>query len=157
MSREVQVRFCERRGVRFPPPTLLVVLCTSQAQAGEASRVAAAILGGLGLELHPDKTRVVDLREGREGFDFLGCHLHARMSGRIWERRRETRLSAIERLGRHQGPDHDETSIANARVSRATRTRSLRVLIIVSVARTAPVAISPSSPCWTTSPVRSEP
>src|ERR1039458_8012117 len=22
MSREVQVRFCERRGVRFPPPTL---------------------------------------------------------------------------------------------------------------------------------------
>jgi len=28
---------------------------------------------------------VVDLREGREGFDFLGCHLHARMSGRLWE------------------------------------------------------------------------
>jgi hypothetical protein len=24
MSREAQVRFCERRGVRFPPPTLLV-------------------------------------------------------------------------------------------------------------------------------------
>src|SRR5438046_5856714 len=23
MSREAQVRFCERRGVRFPPPTLL--------------------------------------------------------------------------------------------------------------------------------------
>jgi hypothetical protein len=24
MSREVHVRFCERRGVRFPPPTLLI-------------------------------------------------------------------------------------------------------------------------------------
>ena len=35
--------------------------------------------------LHPDKTRVVDLREGKEGFDFLGCHLHARMSGKLWE------------------------------------------------------------------------
>jgi hypothetical protein len=35
------------------------------------------------LRLHPDKTRTVDLREGREGFDFLGCHFHARMSGRL--------------------------------------------------------------------------
>jgi RNA-directed DNA polymerase len=45
------------------------------------------ILTGLGLRLHPDKTRVVDLREGREGFDFLGCHFRARMSGRLWEQR----------------------------------------------------------------------
>ena len=62
-----------------------VVLCSTQEQAEEAQRRATAILGDLGLELHPDKTRVVDLREGREGFDFLGCHLHARMSGRMWE------------------------------------------------------------------------
>jgi len=33
-------------------------------------------------------TRVVDLRAGREGFDFLGCHFRARMSGRLWERKR---------------------------------------------------------------------
>jgi hypothetical protein len=26
MSREVQVRFCERRGVRLPPPTLPVTV-----------------------------------------------------------------------------------------------------------------------------------
>ncbi|MHB8510056.1 MAG: group II intron maturase-specific domain-containing protein [Candidatus Dormibacteria bacterium] len=45
-----------------------------------------AILAELGLELHPEKTRVVDLREGREGFDFLGCHFHARVSGRMLER-----------------------------------------------------------------------
>ena len=48
-------------------------------------------MADLGLELHPDKTRVVDLREGREGFDFLGCHLHARMSGRLWEQQRIVR------------------------------------------------------------------
>jgi len=32
------------------------------------------ILTGLDLQLHRGKTKVVDLREGREGFDFLGCH-----------------------------------------------------------------------------------
>jgi RNA-directed DNA polymerase len=63
-----------------------VVLCSTHDQAEHAEQRATVILGELGLELHPDKTRVVDLREGREGFDFLGCHLHARMSGPIWEK-----------------------------------------------------------------------
>jgi RNA-directed DNA polymerase len=68
-----------------------VVLCSSRVQAEQAQARAAAILDGLGLSLHPDKTRVVDLRQGKEGFDFLGCHLHARMSGRIWEQKRIVR------------------------------------------------------------------
>lgn len=63
----------------------LVVLCDSQGQAEEAQRRATAILGDLGLSLHPEKTAVVDLRGGRQGFDFLGCHFHARMSGKPWE------------------------------------------------------------------------
>jgi RNA-directed DNA polymerase len=62
-----------------------VVLCRSAAQAQAALEAVGEILASLGLRLHPDKTRVVDLREGREGLDFLGCHLHARMSGRVWE------------------------------------------------------------------------
>jgi len=65
-----------------------VVLCRSASQAEHAQHRAAALLGDLGLELHPDKTAVVDLRGGKEGFDFLGCHLHARMSGRSWEQKR---------------------------------------------------------------------
>ena len=68
-----------------------VVLCSTRGQAEEAQRRARALLGDLGLELHPDKTRVVDLREGREGFDFLGCHLRAQMSGRMWEQKRIVR------------------------------------------------------------------
>ena len=68
-----------------------VVICRSARQAEEARRRAMVLLADLGLDLHPDKTRVVDLREGREGFDFLGCHLHARMSGRLWEQRRIVR------------------------------------------------------------------
>jgi RNA-directed DNA polymerase len=47
------------------------------------------ILRRLGLELHPDKTRRVELYDGKQGFDFLGCHLHKRLSGRVWERQRK--------------------------------------------------------------------
>ncbi len=65
-----------------------VVLCRSAGQARAALEAVEDILGSLGLRLHPGKTRMVDLRQGREGLDFLGCHFHARMSGRLWEQRR---------------------------------------------------------------------
>lgn len=68
-----------------------VILTRTPAQAEAALAGARDILAGLRLQLHPEKTRVVDLREGREGFDFLGCHFHARMSGRLWEQRRIVR------------------------------------------------------------------
>ncbi len=68
-----------------------IVLCETRGQAEQARQLAAVLLGDLGLELHPDKTTVVDLRAGKQGFDFLGCHLHARMSGKLWERKRIVR------------------------------------------------------------------
>jgi len=63
-----------------------VVMCDTTAAVEEARRRVTLILTRLGLELHPEKTRMVDLSRGREGFDFLGCHLHKRMSGPLWER-----------------------------------------------------------------------
>ena len=69
-----------------------VVLCRSAAQAEHALAAVGEILASLGLRLHPDKTKVVDLREGREGLDFLGCHFRARMSGRLWEQKRHRAL-----------------------------------------------------------------
>jgi RNA-directed DNA polymerase len=68
-----------------------VVLCRTAAQARAALEATGEILALLGLELHPDKTKVADLRQGREGLDFLGCHFHARMSGRLWEQKRIVR------------------------------------------------------------------
>jgi RNA-directed DNA polymerase len=62
-----------------------VVLCKSEAQAQAAHQLARWVLEELGLELHPEKTKVADLREGREGLDFLGCHFRARVSGRLLE------------------------------------------------------------------------
>jgi len=68
-----------------------VILCRTPEVARAALEVVRETLAGLGLELHPDKTKVVDLREGREGLDFLGCHFRARMSGKLWERKRIVR------------------------------------------------------------------
>lgn len=63
-----------------------VVMCRTRQQADQALTKITEIMVLLGLRLHPEKTKVVDLREGREGFDFLGWHFHARMSGPLWER-----------------------------------------------------------------------
>lgn len=86
MRRELHVRFREGGGVRFPSATRLVVMCATRKACEEAERRVRVILAWLGLELHPEKTRRVELYDGKEGFDFLGCHLHKRMSGRLWER-----------------------------------------------------------------------
>ncbi|HVA07449.1 MAG TPA: group II intron reverse transcriptase/maturase [Acidimicrobiales bacterium] len=91
-----------------------VVLCSSQEQAEEAQRRATVILGDLGLTLHPDKTAVVDLREGKQGFDFLGCHLHARMSGKQWEERR------VRRYYLHRWPSMRSMKRARQRINALT-------------------------------------
>jgi group II intron reverse transcriptase/maturase len=66
-----------------------VVMCDTKSHVEEARRRVELVLTRLGLELHPEKTRTVDLSRGREGFDFLGCHLRKRMSGPVWERTRK--------------------------------------------------------------------
>jgi RNA-directed DNA polymerase len=96
-----------------------VVLCRSAAQAEHALVAIGEILASLGLRLHPDKTKVVDLREGREGLDFLGCHFRARMSGRLWEQKR------IVRYYLHRWPS--QTAMARVRAKVRDRTGRNRV------------------------------
>jgi RNA-directed DNA polymerase len=91
-----------------------VVLCDSREQAEQAQEAATAILGEVGLSLHPDKTRVIDLGEGHEGFDFLGCHLRARMSGKLWERRR------VVRYYLHRWPSQRSMKRARGRIKALT-------------------------------------
>jgi RNA-directed DNA polymerase len=95
-----------------------VVLCRSERDANAALEVAGEILGALGLKLHPDKTKVVDLREGREGFDFLGWHFRARVSGRLLER-------GIRRHYLHRWPS--QRSMKRIRQKIKARTASNRV------------------------------
>lgn len=90
-----------------------VVMCRDRAQAEQALVRVEQILSGLGLQLHPDKTKVVDLREGREGFDFLGCHFHARVSGRLLER-------GIRRYYLHRWPSRRSMKRARSRIKALT-------------------------------------
>jgi group II intron reverse transcriptase/maturase len=63
-----------------------VVMCKTKRACEQAEERIRVILDRLGLELHPEKTRRVELYDGKQGFDFLGCHLHKRLSGELLER-----------------------------------------------------------------------
>ena len=52
-----------------------VILCRTKRQAEQALARVTEIMGALRLQLHPDKTRLVELGLGKDGFDFLGCYL----------------------------------------------------------------------------------
>jgi RNA-directed DNA polymerase len=52
-----------------------VILCRTRAQAEQALAKVREIMGWLRLQLHPTKTRLVELGLGQEGFTFLGCYL----------------------------------------------------------------------------------
>lgn len=62
-----------------------VILCRTRQQAEAALTKVREIMQMMRLELHPEKTRLVELGLGKEGFDFLGCHLRivkSRYSGK---------------------------------------------------------------------------
>ncbi|MGZ4286623.1 MAG: group II intron reverse transcriptase/maturase [Solirubrobacteraceae bacterium] len=59
----------------------LLVMCRTEREAQDALRALEAILSELGLSLKHAKTGIVHLREGGEGFDFLGFH-HRCVRGR---------------------------------------------------------------------------
>jgi RNA-directed DNA polymerase len=74
VSREVHAGFCERRRVKLPPTTLLLVMCKSREQAEAALQRLRDLLAELGLQPKETKTRIVQLQAGGEGVDFLGFH-----------------------------------------------------------------------------------
>jgi len=64
----------QRLGVLIRYADDLAVLCPTKEKADAALAALAVILAELGLSLAEAKTSVVDLREPRAGFDFLGFH-----------------------------------------------------------------------------------
>jgi hypothetical protein len=54
--------------VRLPGPTHLVVMSTTESKAKEALRQIQFVMSKLGLVLHPEKTRMVNLRRGKDRF-----------------------------------------------------------------------------------------
>jgi RNA-directed DNA polymerase len=71
---------CRHLGVLVRYADDFVVLCKRESQCREALRRIGVILGRMGLEMHPEKTRVVDMGRGKEGFVFLGWTVRKKRS-----------------------------------------------------------------------------
>jgi hypothetical protein len=107
----VLVRYCDD----------FVILCTTKARAEQARIRVAAILAGLGLRLHPDKTRVVHVAHGSGGFDFLGFH-HRKMPS--WKHQ--------DRWYLQKWPSQRAMATIRAKIKAATDRRSVgRALSVV--------------------------
>lgn len=94
-----------------------VVMSRRAGDCEEAQARIEHVLDRLGLKLHPQKTRRVVLTDGREGFDFLGCHLHKRMSGRLWQQK------GLKRYYLHRWPSQRAMKRVRARVRELTPRR----------------------------------
>jgi group II intron reverse transcriptase/maturase len=80
----------------------LVVTCRTETEARRALAALRALLADLGLEPKAAKTRIVHLREGGEGFDFLGFH-HRYVRGHT---RRSRHLTFLARWPSRQAMRH---------------------------------------------------
>ena len=96
----------------------VVVMCQSRQEAERALVALRAILSELGLTLKDAKTRIVELREGGEGLDFLGFH-HRWVRGDTPASRH---LCFLARWPSHQAMRH-----ARERIHELTDRRRLRL------------------------------
>jgi RNA-directed DNA polymerase len=71
---------CRQLGILVRYADDFVAMCGTESQAREALRRIGLVMDRLGLQLHPTKTRMVDLRRGRESFVFLGCTIRKKRS-----------------------------------------------------------------------------
>ena len=95
----------------------LVIVCRTEVQANRAKQRVGEIIAKLGLRLHPDKTRIVNLTCGKQGLDFLGFHLHKRKS-RKWQK-----------WYLHAWPSRRAMSVIRERIRQVTNRRYVGVSI----------------------------
>jgi RNA-directed DNA polymerase len=105
-----------------------VVVCPTVDRANEAWGRAATVLAGLGLSLSPEKTRIVELTRGKDGFDFLGFHMRKVES---WKWRGKWYLQ--------RWPSARAMSSIRAKVRALTDRRSTSLALSIVVERLNPV------------------
>jgi group II intron reverse transcriptase/maturase len=76
----IWVARCGQLGILIRYADDFVAMCRTESAAREALRRIGLVMNRLGLTLHPAKTRLVDLRRGKEGFVFLGCTIRKKRS-----------------------------------------------------------------------------
>ena len=81
-DRRVQklIRQCGQLGILVRYADDLVAMCRTESACREALRRIGLVMDRLGLTLHPVKTRMVDLRGGKQSFVFLGCTIRKKRS-----------------------------------------------------------------------------
>lgn len=72
----------------------LVVICRTKKDAEHALKLVSAIMERLELTLHPEKTKLVSMWDGKEGFDFLGMH-HRRIVAETGKGQKYTRTHQL--------------------------------------------------------------
>jgi len=105
-----------------------VVMCATRSACEAAERRVRTILAQVGLELHPEKTRRVELSWGKQGFDFLGCHLRKRLSGRIWEQQRK-RIYFLQRWPSQRSMKRVRQRVKELTSRKRNGVKDIRVLI----------------------------
>ncbi|MFC1503991.1 group II intron reverse transcriptase/maturase [Spirochaetota bacterium] len=79
---------CKHLGILIRYADDFVIMCRRTYQVSTVFKFIRAIMDRMGLELHPEKTRTVDLRWGKEAFNFLGWTVRKRRSiqrnPRLW-------------------------------------------------------------------------
>lgn len=83
---DVAVEVAGFRMIRYADD--FVLMCRSQAEAQAGLELVRQLTEARGLTLHPEKTRLVDVREPGVGFDFLGYHFER---GTRWPRKKSLR------------------------------------------------------------------
>lgn len=68
----------------------LVILCATPAEAEAGYQLLRTWVEGEGLQMHPEKTRIVNMNEPGTGFDFLGYHFEYTQRGTLdrWPRQK---------------------------------------------------------------------
>ena len=102
--------------VRYADDT--VIICKNKKSANHALNLLQYIMAKLDLKLHPVKTKIVSMWDGKEGFDFLGMH-HRRMTT-------ETRKGQLYKEA-YQYPSRKAMKKMKAEVKRNVNRRSLLV------------------------------
>ena len=80
---------CSELGVLVRYAGDFVAMCRTEPQAREALRRIGLVMDRLGLTPHPAKTRMVDLRRGKESFAFLGCTIRKKRSPKAMKKLRD--------------------------------------------------------------------
>ena len=102
--------------VRYADDT--VIICKNRKSANHALNLLQYIMAKLDLKLHPVKTKIISMWDGKEGFDFLGMH-HRRMTT-------ETRKGQLYKEA-YQYPSRKAMKKMKAEVKRNVNRRSLLV------------------------------